>query len=185
MRILIGYGFIEHGFAKLSRGPDTFVGILQQMGVTRSGMDHNRHGACRRLGFVAWSFCGLGEIPTALVLIVALVTVHLPYRFSSVKLLSVSASGASSALWGMNSICCTSPHSLRLRSRCRVRFRLTMCGNEDSRSNEGGVDALMERTTCNKKNRCIRKGPEPFENPAQGNLLIGCSQPIRDVVMIL
>src|SRR5262249_23042158 len=34
MRILVGYGFIEHGFAKLSRGPDAFAGILQQLGVT-------------------------------------------------------------------------------------------------------------------------------------------------------
>ena len=34
------------------------------------------------------------SIPTALVLLVAMVTVQLPYGFSSVKLLSVSASGA-------------------------------------------------------------------------------------------
>jgi hypothetical protein len=33
MRLLVGYGFIEHGFAKLSRGPDAFAVILQQMGV--------------------------------------------------------------------------------------------------------------------------------------------------------
>lgn len=33
MRILVGYGFMEHGFAKLSKGPDAFAGILQQMGV--------------------------------------------------------------------------------------------------------------------------------------------------------
>lgn len=32
MRLLVGYGFIEHGFAKLSRGPDAFAGILQQLG---------------------------------------------------------------------------------------------------------------------------------------------------------
>jgi putative oxidoreductase len=29
MRLLVGGGFIEHGFAKLSRGPDVFAGILQ------------------------------------------------------------------------------------------------------------------------------------------------------------
>jgi len=33
MRLVIGYGFMEHGFAKLSRGPDGFASILQQMGV--------------------------------------------------------------------------------------------------------------------------------------------------------
>jgi putative oxidoreductase len=39
--------------------------------------------------FVVWA-----SIPTVLVLLVAMVTVQLPYGFSSVKLLSVSASGA-------------------------------------------------------------------------------------------
>jgi putative oxidoreductase len=33
LRLVVGYGFIEHGFAKLSRGPDAFAAILQAMGV--------------------------------------------------------------------------------------------------------------------------------------------------------
>ena len=33
LRLVVGYGFIEHGFAKLLRGPDAFAGILQQLGV--------------------------------------------------------------------------------------------------------------------------------------------------------
>jgi len=97
MRILLGYGFIEHGFAKLSRGPDAFAGILQQMGVplphVAAWMTIGTElvgGLALLLGaFVVWA-----SIPTALILIVAMVTVHLPYGFSSVKLLSVSASGA-------------------------------------------------------------------------------------------
>jgi putative oxidoreductase len=39
--------------------------------------------------FVVWA-----SVPMALVLLVAMVTVHLPYGFSSVRLLSVSPSGA-------------------------------------------------------------------------------------------
>jgi putative oxidoreductase len=39
--------------------------------------------------FVVWA-----SVPTVLVLLVVMITVHLPYGFSSVKLLSVSASGA-------------------------------------------------------------------------------------------
>ena len=39
--------------------------------------------------FVLWA----RSIPTAFVLLVAMMKVHLPYGFSSVKLLSVSASG--------------------------------------------------------------------------------------------
>src|SRR3954463_11549687 len=33
LRLIVGYGFMQHGFAKLSRGPDTFAAILQAMGV--------------------------------------------------------------------------------------------------------------------------------------------------------
>src|SRR5262245_23974710 len=33
IRLVVGFGFIEHGFAKLSRGPDAFAHILQQLGV--------------------------------------------------------------------------------------------------------------------------------------------------------
>jgi putative oxidoreductase len=97
MRLLVGYGFMQHGFAKLSRGPDIFAGILQHLGVP---MPHVASwltigtellgGLALFLGaFVVWA-----SIPTALVLLAAIVTVHLPYGFSSVKLLNVSASGA-------------------------------------------------------------------------------------------
>lgn len=97
MRVLVGYGFIEHGFAKLSRGPDAFAGIVRQLGVPLPHIaawltigTELVGGLALFLGaFVVWA-----SIPTAAVLLVAMVTVHLPYGFSSVKLLSVSASGA-------------------------------------------------------------------------------------------
>jgi len=97
MRLLVGYGFMEHGYAKLSRGPAVFAGILQHLGVP---MPHIAAwltigtellgGLALLLGaFVLWA-----SIPTAMVLLAAIVTVHLPYGFSSVKLLNVSAAGA-------------------------------------------------------------------------------------------
>jgi hypothetical protein len=33
LRLIVGYGFIEHGFSKLSKGPDAFATILQGIGV--------------------------------------------------------------------------------------------------------------------------------------------------------
>ena len=33
LRLITGYGFMEHGWAKLARGPDSFVHILQALGV--------------------------------------------------------------------------------------------------------------------------------------------------------
>ena len=97
IRLLVGLGFMEHGFAKLSRGPDAFAGILQQLGVPMPHVAAWLTIGTELLGelalllgaFVVWA-----SIPTALVLLVAMVTVHLPYGFSSVKLLGISYSGA-------------------------------------------------------------------------------------------
>ena len=33
LRLIVGYGFMEHGFAKLARGPDAFPAILHAIGV--------------------------------------------------------------------------------------------------------------------------------------------------------
>jgi len=97
VRLLVGYGFIEHGFAKLLRGPDIFAGILQQLGVPLPHLaawltisTEILGGLAMLLGiFVPWA-----SIPMAVVLLVAMITVHLPYGFSSVKLVGISATGA-------------------------------------------------------------------------------------------
>src|SRR5260370_10205809 len=88
---------MEHGFAKLAKGPDAFANILQAIGV-------------RGPHFMAWStilveivgglevilgaFVTLASLPMAAVLLVAMFTVHLPYGFSSIKLVAVTAAGA-------------------------------------------------------------------------------------------
>src|SRR5262245_66200810 len=33
LRLIVGYGFMEHGFAKLARGVDAFPAILQALGL--------------------------------------------------------------------------------------------------------------------------------------------------------
>ena len=97
LRLIVGYGFMEHGFAKLARGPDIFANILHAIGAPLSH-------------FMAWStilieiFGGLAvllgaavalvSLPMAAVLLVAMFTVHLPYGFSSIKLLTITAAGA-------------------------------------------------------------------------------------------
>src|SRR6266852_6609807 len=78
LRLIIGFGFLQHGFSKLSKGPDAFAGILQAMGVP---VPH----------FMAWStilvellggcavilgaFVPLVSLPMAAVLLVAMFTV--------------------------------------------------------------------------------------------------------------
>ena len=97
LRVIVGYGFMEHGFAKLAKGPDAFANILQAIGVP------GPH-------FMAWStilveifgglavilgaFVTLASLPMAAVLLVAMFTVQLPYGFSSIKLIAVTATGA-------------------------------------------------------------------------------------------
>src|ERR1700722_9392507 len=93
VRLIVGYGFMEHGFAKLSKGPDAFAHILQAINVPAPL-------------FMAWStilveifgglavilgaFVSLASLPMAAVLFVAMITVHLPYGFSSIKIMSVT-----------------------------------------------------------------------------------------------
>jgi putative oxidoreductase len=97
LRLIVGYGFMEHGFAKLGRGPDAFAAILQAMGVPAP---HLMAWATilieifGGLAIILGAFVVLASVPMAAVLLVAMFTVHLPYGFSSIKLLAVTAAGA-------------------------------------------------------------------------------------------
>jgi len=97
LRLVIGYGFMEHGVAKLARGPDAFPAILQAIGVPMPHMMGWATILVELLGGLAvliGAFVLLASIPMALVLLVAMFTVHWRYGFSSIKLLAVTAAGA-------------------------------------------------------------------------------------------
>ena len=88
---------MEHGYAKIVKGPDHFIDILHAIGVPAPGpmgwatiLVELVGGFAVLLGaFVLWV-----SVPMAAVLLVATFTVHLPNGFSSIKLLSVTAAGA-------------------------------------------------------------------------------------------
>src|SRR5258708_257052 len=97
LRLIVGYGFMEHGFAKLARGPDAFPAILQAIGVPAPHLMGWLTILVEIFGGLAvllGALVPLASIPMAAVLLVAMVTVHLPYGFSSIKLLAVTAAGA-------------------------------------------------------------------------------------------
>src|SRR5262249_26839815 len=97
LRAVIGYGFMAHGFAKLSKGVGTFGGILQTMGVPAPDLMAWVTVMVELLGGLAvfaGAFVAIVSIPLVLVLLVAMFTVHLPYGFSSIKLLAVTSRGA-------------------------------------------------------------------------------------------
>lgn len=96
LRLIVGYGFMEHGFAKIARGPDSFAAILQALGVPAPHFTAWVSILIELLGGLAVLVGGLvtfASIPMALLLLVAIFTVHLPNGFSSVKLVAVTAAG--------------------------------------------------------------------------------------------
>ena len=97
LRLIVGYGFMEHGFAKLAKGPDAFANILQAIGVPGAHFMAWSTVLVEILGGLAvllGAFVTLASLPMAAVLLVAMFTVHLPYGFSSIKLQAVTAAGA-------------------------------------------------------------------------------------------
>jgi len=97
LRLIVGYGFLQHGFAKLGRGPDAFVAILQAMHVPAPRLMAWSTILTELVGGVAvllGAFVPLVSVPMIAVLLVAMFEVHLPYGFSSIKLLAVTPTGA-------------------------------------------------------------------------------------------
>jgi putative oxidoreductase len=97
LRLIVGYGFMEHGFAKLSKGPEVFAAILHTIGVPAPHLMAWLTILTELIGGLAvllGAFVPLVSLPMAAVLFVAMLTVHLPYGFSSIKLLSVTSGRA-------------------------------------------------------------------------------------------
>ncbi|WP_372782035.1 DoxX family membrane protein [Phenylobacterium sp.] len=97
LRLIVGYGFMAHGYAKLARGPENFAGILHAIGTPMPWMMAWTTILVELVGgllVLLGAFIPLASVPMAVVLVVAIVTVHLPNGFSSIKLQSVTASGA-------------------------------------------------------------------------------------------
>jgi len=92
LRLIVGYGFLAHSLVKWSRGPAIFAGILQTTGVP---LPHFMAWLtivtefAVGIAFLAGAFVSLASIPAVILLAVAIFTVHLPYGFSSIKLISV------------------------------------------------------------------------------------------------
>jgi putative oxidoreductase len=96
LRMIVGYGFIAHGFAKLMKGPDVFVGIVHALGVPAPHLMAWLTIIVELLGGFAvllGAFVPLVSLPMTAVLLVAIFTVHLPFGFTSIKLMAVTAAG--------------------------------------------------------------------------------------------
>ena len=97
LRLIVGYGFMEHGYAKLARGAANFTGILHALHMPLAPLLAWATILTELIGglaVLAGAFVPLVSVPMTIVLLVAILTVHLPYGFSSIKLLAVTPAGA-------------------------------------------------------------------------------------------
>src|SRR5215470_5403547 len=97
LRLIVGFGFIQHGYAKLARGPEDFIGVLHAMGLPSSFLLGWLTIIVELVGglmILVGALIPLATLPMVIVLLVAIITVHLPNGFSSIKLRSFDAAGA-------------------------------------------------------------------------------------------
>lgn len=96
LRLIIGFGAMAHGWAKLSRGPAGFEKLLLQIGVP---FPHFNSWAVPITevvsGFAIFigAFVSITAIPLILTMLVAIFTVQINYGFSSVKTIGLTADG--------------------------------------------------------------------------------------------
>ncbi|WP_175687177.1 DoxX family protein [Burkholderia anthina] len=92
IRLIVGCGFIAHGYAKVIKHPENFAAILHALGVPASHLMAWLTIAVELLGGVAillGAFVPLVTLPMIVVLAVATFTVHIQFGFTSIKLMSV------------------------------------------------------------------------------------------------
>jgi putative oxidoreductase len=97
LRLVIGFGFVAHGYAKLSRGPANFGTILQSMGVPQPDLIAWVTSLLELIGGVSvmvGAFVVPLTLPLCVIMLTAMFKVHLQYGFSSIRLKAVTATGA-------------------------------------------------------------------------------------------
>lgn len=97
LRLIIGFGFMEHGYAKLARGPEHFTAILLALHMPAPALLAWATILIELVGgaaVLAGALVPLFSAPMAVVLLTAIFTVHLPNGFSSIKLQAITPEGA-------------------------------------------------------------------------------------------
>lgn len=96
LRLIVGYGFMAHGYAKIVKHPENFAAILHALNVPAPHLMAWTTIAIELLGGFAifvGAFVPLVTIPMTVVLLVAIFTVHLQFGFASIKLMAVTSAG--------------------------------------------------------------------------------------------
>ena len=97
LRLMIGFGFMAHGYAKLTRGPESFASILAFIGVP---FPHVTAWVTALLEFfgglslMAGAFVLPLCLPLTVIMLTAMFSVHFQYGFSSIRLKALTSAGA-------------------------------------------------------------------------------------------
>lgn len=96
LRLIVGFGFLAHGWAKWSRGPAGFARLLAQIGVPFPPLTAWVVTLTEVLGgifLLVGAFVALVSLPLMVSMLVALFTVQLRFGFSSVNTIGLTPAG--------------------------------------------------------------------------------------------
>lgn len=96
LRLVIGYGFMVHGWAKWSRGPAAFAELLKQVGVPSPLANAWLVTLLEIFGGLAvlmGAFVAVVSVPLILSMLGAMFTVNIKYGFSAVNTIGLTPEG--------------------------------------------------------------------------------------------
>jgi len=97
LRLMIGFGFASHGYAKLARGPDSFAPIVAALGMPAPQLTAWITTLVEFFGgllLMVGGFVVPLSLPLAAIMLVAMFGIHLRYGFSSIRLKALTSAGA-------------------------------------------------------------------------------------------
>jgi putative oxidoreductase len=96
LRLIIGYGFMAHGWAKLTRGPAGFAKLLEQVHAPLPEVTAWVSTFIEILGGLAiltGAFVAAVSVPLIVMMLVAMFTVHWRYGFSAINTIGLTPDG--------------------------------------------------------------------------------------------
>ena len=96
LRLVLGFGFLAHGWAKWSRGPANFAKLLHQIGTPvplATAWAVTLLEIFGGLALLAGVFVAVVSVPLIVSMLVAMFTVHLRYGFSSINTIGLTPDG--------------------------------------------------------------------------------------------
>ena len=96
IRLVVGYGFLAHGLAKLNRGPASFGKLLEVIGApfpVSTAWMVTMIEITGGLAILAGAFVVIASLPLMGTMLVAIGTIHWRYGFSAVNTIGLGPSG--------------------------------------------------------------------------------------------